>query len=307
MKDRRPVDELSLAELEAALRVRRRQERLKRLGNKVGGAFDPLRTSEVAQPVGARGVVRPVTVTSRYSAVVESPRKRRWRPLRWRWMGNKILLLVELLALLGFIVLVAQLFTTVRFINEASRTEFATPTVAPTPMIGGGVLPGGHTPPDAQGRSEPVPIPAHLRSQVLEITPLLVLTPGPEQAQRVVIPSLGVDAPVVEGDDWEAMMKGVGHTIGSANPGARGNCVLSAHNDIYGEIFRDLPDLQVGDEILVHTQTQEYRYVVEQTRIVGPKEVSVLASTSTPVLTLITCYPYGIDTHRIVVIAGLRP
>ena len=125
--------------------------------------------------------------------------------------------------------------------------------------------------------------------------------------QRIVIPVINVDAPVVRGDDWESLKKGAGHHIGSANPGERGNSVISAHNDIYGEIFRDLPKMNIGDEVLVHTQTQAYRYVVEQTRIIDPTEVSVMAPTSSPVLTLISCYPYGIDSHRIVVIASLKP
>lgn len=306
MRDRRAVDELTLEELEEALRVRRRQERLKRLGEKGGGQFDPLRPTEMPQPVVERGGIRPVAGGARYSAVIESRGKRGWRPIHWRWIWNQMLLLLELLALLGFILLVAQLFLTVRFINQESRGDLIPPTAVPTPMIDL-VLPGGHTPPDTQGRSEPAAIPAHLRSQVVAITPMPAPTPGPEQAQRIVIPPLNVDAPIVEGHDWGAMKKGVGHTIGSANPGERGNCILSAHNDIYGEIFRDLPDMKVGDEVFVHTQTQEYRYVVEQTRIVGEHEVGVMANTSTPVLTLISCYPYGIDTHRIVVIAGLQP
>ncbi len=308
MKDHRYVDELTIEELEEALRVKRRQERLKRLSAKTPH-FDPLRAMPPnVQSRTAPGLSRQDGDLSQYSATVESGQRRVWRPIRWRWIWDKMLLLVEIVALLGFVLLVLQLFTTVQKVNEESRIEFATPTGAPTPMIGlVGILPGGHTPPDAQRRSEPAPIPAHLRSLVEEITPMPAPTPGPEQGQRVVIASLGVDAPVVEGDDWEALKKGAGHHIGSANPGERGNCVISAHNDIYGELFRDLPDMKVGDEILVHTQTQRYRYVVEQTRIIRPEEVSVMDPTSTPVLTLISCYPYGVDSHRIVVIATLQP
>ena len=180
------------------------------------------------------------------------------------------------------------------------------PTPLPTPSIGAYVLPSGHTPPDALKQSEPAPVPVHLRGQVAAITPLPVPTPGPEQAQRIVIPAIDVDAPVVEGDDWESLKYGSGHHIGSADPGERGNCVISGHNDIYGELFRDLPDLKVGDEIILYTETQEYQYVVEQTRIVEPTEVSVLRATSSPVLTLVSCYPYGIDSHRIVVIGTLK-
>jgi sortase A len=308
VKDRRYVDELSVEELEEALRVRRRAERLRRLQER-GRSFDPLRAGDPPR-VRASDPPRMQRELSgpRYSAVVESGgRRRRRRPIRWRWVWDQVLLLVEILALAGFLMVVAQLFLTVQGLNEESRAAQQMPAFTPTPKIGVFVLPGGHTPPDAQGRSQPAPIPTHLQGIVAAVTPLPVPTPGPKQAQRIVIPAIDVDAPVVEGDDWETLKKGAGHHIGSANPGERGNCIISAHNDIYGEIFRYLPDLKVGDEVMVHTETQAYRYVVEQTRIIEPTDASVMASTSTPVLTLISCYPYGVDSHRIVVIATLKP
>ena len=101
------------------------------------------------------------------------------------------------------------------------------------------------------------------------------------------------------------MMLGVGHHIGSANPGERSNMILSAHNDIFGEIFRDLPDMQLEDEIVVKTQNRTYHYVVRAKRIIGPTQVEVMAPTRNAVVTLISCYPYLIDTQRIVVIGEL--
>ena len=60
--------------------------------------------------------------------------------------------------------------------------------------------------------------------------------------------------------------------------------------------------LRVGDEIVVYTETQTYRYAVEQTRIIDPDDPDaargVMGMTSSPVLTLISCYPYGIDSHN---------
>ena len=131
-------------------------------------------------------------------------------------------------------------------------------------------------------------------------------TPGPRSPTRLVIPSINVDVPVVEGDSWEQLKKGAGHHIGSANPGERGNCFISGHNDIYGEIFRDLDKVKVGDEIIVYAGEQPYYYIVRATRIVEPDDVSVMYPTSTPVLTLLTCYPYMVDSHRLVVIAELK-
>lgn len=325
MKDHRYVDELTIEELEAVLRLLRRQERLKRLGNKPE-AKDPLareaaRSALAAAPkrrAPAKAGERSTPQGRRYSAVVENasrPRVRRdRRPIKWRWVRDQFLLFVEILALLGLVWVIVQMVFTVEEINEDSRSLQLMPTLTVTPLIRAHVssvayvLPGGHTPPDATGRSEPLPVPAHLRDLVAAVTPMPVPTPGPEHARRIVIPVIDVDAPVVEGDDWESLKKGAGHTVWSANPGERGNCIISAHNDIYGEIFRDLPDLSVGDEIVVYTNSTSYRYVVEQMRIVRPtpeEAVRVMGATSSPVLTLVSCYPYGVDTHRIIVIASL--
>jgi sortase A len=89
-------------------------------------------------------------------------------------------------------------------------------------------------------------------------------------------------------------------------PGQTGNLVLSAHNDIFGEIFRYLDKLQPGDEIIVFTNQKQYTYVVDGTRVVEPTAVEVMAPTGSPVVTLISCYPYLVDNQRIVVRANLQ-
>ncbi|MBN1486895.1 MAG: class D sortase [Anaerolineae bacterium] len=315
MKDRRTVDELSIEELEEILRTRKRQERISRMRKKGRAASvtqDPLvesSTPAVPHPVTGRPPMQRSAGAARYTAKIDTPVKRK-RSLKlhinWGWIGDRLLLLVEILAVAGLLFVILKMSLTINELNEDSLAAYVTLEPTPTPLIRVAVLPGGHTPPDVDGQSEPAQIPAHLRDLVEAITPLPVPTPGPEQARRIVIPAIGVDAPVVDGDDWETLKKGVGHHIGSANPGERGNCVLSAHNDIYGEIFRELPELRVGDVVQVETTTQTYRYVVRQTRIIEPTEVSVMDPTSSPVLTLISCYPYGVDTHRIVVIAELE-
>jgi len=307
MRDRRPVDELTIEQLEEILRVRKREARLTRIRQQ--GKTAPPASSTTAQATTEPSSERRRSSEggSRYSVVIEPEAEESERHgIQWRWIWDRFLLFIEILAVLGFALVVVQLLLTMREINEDSRAMLAAPTPTPTPLIDVFILPGGHTPPDASGGAQPAPIPAHLRTLVEDVTPLPVPTPGPEQARRIVIPTINVDAPVVEGDDWETLKKGAGHHVGSADPGERGNCVISAHNDIYGEIFRDLPDLKVGDEIAVHTQTQVYHYVVQQTRIIEPTEVEVMAPTRAPVLTLISCYPYGVNTHRIVVIASLK-
>ena len=81
--------------------------------------------------------------------------------------------------------------------------------------------------------------------------------------------------------------------------------VISGHNDVYGEIFRHLEDLNIGDEVVVYTGDTPYSYLVVAKMVVEPAEVSLLEPTPNATLTLITCHPYMIDTHRLVVIAEL--
>jgi sortase A len=124
-------------------------------------------------------------------------------------------------------------------------------------------------------------------------------------ATRIVIPKINLDAPIIEGVTWEDLKKGVGHLPGSARPGERGNLYLAAHNDIFGEIFRDLEKLEPGDEYHIYAGEAKYTYVVREKRIIEPTEVSVMLPTTEPVATLQTCYPYLIDTHRLVVVGDL--
>lgn len=324
MKDRRTVDELSIKELEEILRVRRRQARLERLrqldGEAEGNALDPLAPKATGPempplPTGYRRF-RDSGATAQYRAhaldepapEAEASPTRQPRQIRWDWLRDKSLLVIELAVLAALIIVLLGSLATLRQINEetSQAQQAQLPTLTPTPIIAV-VLPGGHTPPDSPGGPVPEEIPAHLRDVVGAITPLPMPTPGPEHAIRIQIPAIGVDAPTVEGDDWEALKQGAGHHVGSANPGERGNCIISAHNDIFGQIFRDLPDLDLGDDVFVYTVSQVYHYAVTQKRIIEPTEVNVMQDTSSPVLTLISCYPYGIDTHRIVVIGELQP
>ncbi|MCX8026013.1 MAG: sortase, partial [Thermanaerothrix sp.] len=86
----------------------------------------------------------------------------------------------------------------------------------------------------------------------------------------------------------------------------RGNIVLSAHNDIFGEIFRDLDKLKPGDQVILYSNQRAYVYIVQQTQIVEPTRVEVMAPTQEPIVTLISCYPYMVDNQRIVVTARLQ-
>jgi sortase A len=229
-------------------------------------------------------------------------------PTRRRRALDAFLLLVEIAAVVGFLFVVFNGLSVIRELNREVASALVQPTLTPTPLIVAAVLPSGHTPPNAPGGARPndAEIPAHLRPLVQSLANLPVPTPGPEQAVRLQIPAIEVDAQVVQGDGWEQLKQGVAQHLGTADPGEKGNVVLSAHNDIFGEIFRDLDQLKPGDPVLLYTNQRAFTYEVVDIRIVEPSEVSVMGDTAEPTATLISCFPYLIDDQRIVVIARLQ-
>ena len=228
------------------------------------------------------------------------------RPQRRRWYDG-ILLSVEILAVLGLAGLILNWFGLLQTLNQEVAVALIQETLTPTPLITAIVLPSGHTPPTAPGGARPndAEIPEHLRPLVQSIANLPLPTPGPGQAIRIQIQAISVDAPVVQGDSWEQLKKGVGQHVGTADPGQAGNVVLSAHDDVFGEIFRNLDHLQPGDQVVLFTAKQQYVYIVTGSRIVEPTQVEVMKPTSEPTVTLISCYPYMVDNKRIVVFAKL--
>lgn len=224
-----------------------------------------------------------------------------------RRVFDYFLLSIEILAVLGLVFVLFNGLEVIQELNQEVARALEQPTLTATPLIRAVVLPSGHTPPiDGIAQPNEAEIPEHLRPLVQSLANLPIPTPGPEQARRIQIPAIGVDASIVQGDGWEQLKKGVGQYIGSADPGDNGNLVLSAHNDIFGEIFRYLDQLEPGDEIVIHTQQRVYTYVIYTTEIVEPTQVEFLDATPKPVVTLISCFPYLIDDQRIIVQAQLR-
>ncbi len=306
MRDRRSVEDLSIEELEQILRLKKREQRQERLeryerqGRRRGDV--PLPGDEPApEPEMPQGIAH----TSLFSnGTDDKQRKNR----------DRLLVGIEVAAAIGLVAILVFAAITLRDLNrqsaEAQAEQIAAlPSPSPTPLISAVVLPGGHTPPTSDQGAAPNydEVPSHLRPLVEQqyAGPVIVPTPGPSSAIRIRIPAINVDAPIVQGDGWAQLQKGVGQHIGSASPGPTGNVVLAAHNDIYGEIFRRLDQLQEGDEIILHTQTQQYTYRVAYWRITPPAEVSVMDSTKEPIVTLISCYPYLVNTDRIVVVGEL--
>jgi sortase A len=227
---------------------------------------------------------------------------------RFKPILDRFLLAIEILAVIGLLFIIYNGVRILRDLNNQFAKSLTPPTLTPTPLIVPIILPSGHTPPNSSGITQPnvAEIPAHLLPLYQSMLQIPIPTPGPEQAIQIQIPTISVDAPIVQGDGWEQLKKGVAQHTGSANPGESGNMVLSAHNDVFGEIFRHLDKLQHGDEIIIYTATHSYTYIISDVQIVSPTKVEVMAPTLDPSLTLISCYPYMVDNKRIVILASLQ-
>jgi sortase A len=230
-------------------------------------------------------------------------------PPRRRRLADNLLLVIEVCAVVGLVLILLSGLDVLSQLNKEFAQGLVQPTLTPTPLFAAVVLPSGHTPPNAAGGSRPNEdeIPAHLKPLVQSITQVTIPTPGPEQAIRIQIPAIAVEKPIVQGDEWEQLKMGVGQHISSADPGEKGNVVLSAHDDIYGEIFKNLDRLKPGDQVILFTNQRSYTYVVmSNPQIVEPTQVEFLSQTAEPIVTLISCYPYLVDNKRIIVQAYLQ-
>jgi sortase A len=129
--------------------------------------------------------------------------------------------------------------------------------------------------PDAPTRLEPLPA---------SKAPLADAVVG-----RLLIPRLELMAMVREGADESTLRRAVGHIPGTALPGRIGNVGLAGHRDTF---FRALAKIRNDDVIDLETQQGTYRYQVVSTKIVGPRDLSVLAASGGETLTLVTCFPF---------------
>jgi sortase A len=303
-RERRPAEDLSVEELESLLARKKREARDERLRQfRRSGRTLKLR-SEPPLPSNQREV-QTFPGAIKEGATEETPHG---RGITVRSAMNKVLLVVEVGAVIGLAFILFNGVEALQLLNREVAEAIGGGKPTPTPLITSVVLPSGHTPPNSPGGAMPneAEIPENLRPLVQSLPAVSIPTPGPEQARNIFIPAIwNASAPVVQGDGWEQLKRGVGQHIGSVNPGDAGNLILSAHNDIFGMLFRDLDQLKPGDEIILSTATRQYTYRVTGLSIVEPTDVEVMEPTDRPTITLISCYPYLVDKQRIVVFAEL--
>lgn len=142
---------------------------------------------------------------------------------------------------------------------------------------------------------------------------------------RLVIPSIGLDTPVVEvgwearlvngenvGNVWQTASHAAGYLQGSTPLGQVGNLVLSGHNNIDGAVFRNLHEIEPMAWIFAYADGRRYAYVVEERFIVAEANAAPaqrrdnlkwISPTPDERLTLLTCYPPWSNTHRTIVLA----
>jgi sortase A len=182
---------------------------------------------------------------------------------------------------------------------------------------------------DATSTPWPSPVPTSSITEVAvsAVLPTPVAPPTPAVTGppvRIVAPSIGLNAPVVavgskritqNGDTiavWEVASHAAGWHENSATPGVPGNVVLSGHHNKEGEVFRYLVDLEPGDTITLYTEERPYTYTVETRFVVRDKGMPEetrrenarwIGSYPDQRVTLVTCWPYNTNTHRVIVVA----
>ena len=200
--------------------------------------------------------------------------------------------------------------TTAGATQAPSQTvETLAPTLTPTEIHPTATqLPPTATP---KATSTPLPVPT--------------VTRVPARITRIQSPVIGMEASVVEvgwvlteesgkmQSVWQTASYAAGHHLNSALPGQDNNIVLSGHHNIEGEVFRHLVDLKVGDEVTLETEDgQVFVYQIIDTMILAEAGVGdeqrranarYIAPTTDERLTLVTCWPYWTNTHRVIVVA----
>ncbi len=121
----------------------------------------------------------------------------------------------------------------------------------------------------------------------------------------VEIPKLDIYLPIYHGTGQDVLEKGTGHLVGSSLPiGGEGcHAVLTGHSGVAGKrLFSDLDQMQDGDVFFLHVLNETLAYQVAEIYTVLPYETALLAPVRDKDLcTLVTCYPYGVNTHRLLV------
>ena len=212
-------------------------------------------------------------------------------------------------------------------VTERTKTPFASAVTATTLIpredgSKGTPVPSRTPTPAAKARSE--------EGESFLAAPEVTRTPRPGVAVvgipvRIVIPSIGLSAPVVNATYKKILLQGdvfdqwvapnsfaAGWHSTSALLGETGNTVLSGHHNDFGEVFGKLIDINVGDAIVVMSDDKVYNFTVTNKMVLQELDVPIsqridnarwIGHSDDVRLTLVTCWPKDTNTHRLVVVA----
>lgn len=121
----------------------------------------------------------------------------------------------------------------------------------------------------------------------------------------IEIPKIGVYLPIYHGTTSEVLEEGVGHLQSTSLPvgGSSTHAVLTGHTGLSGKrLFTDLTEMDLADVFYLHVMNETLAYQVERIDIVEPEDTELLViRKGADLVTLVTCYPYGINTQRLLV------
>lgn len=127
----------------------------------------------------------------------------------------------------------------------------------------------------------------------------------------IEIPTINVNLPIYHGTGSDSLERGVGHLLGSSLPvgGESTHAILTGHSGMASQkMFTDLVQVEIGDVFYLHILDETLAYQVRELNTVLPHDTSLLGiSTGEDLCTLITCTPYGINTHRLLVTGSRIP
>ena len=126
---------------------------------------------------------------------------------------------------------------------------------------------------------------------------------------HIIIPSIDVNLPIYHGTSEEVLKKGAGHMAGTSFPigGDGTNAVISGHRGLpSSKLFTDLDKVKEGDKFYIKVLDKTLTYKVNQIKVIKPEDTrDLMTEKGMDCVTLVTCTPYGINSHRLIV-RGVR-
>ncbi len=121
----------------------------------------------------------------------------------------------------------------------------------------------------------------------------------------VNVPTLNIHLPIYHGTDSKTLEKGIGHLLGSSLPvgGNTTHSILTAHSGMASQkMFSDLPQMKIGDVFYLEVLGETLAYQIDQIKTVLPYDITYLGiEENRDLCTLVTCTPFGVNTHRLLV------